>query len=66
MSSKKRRIARKIALIVRMDVQQASYGRDCAKRDRVIAATMALGRRLTAMGYKERGWAAIEAARAGR
>lgn len=66
MSSKNRRAARKITMLVRMDRQMRAYwmGMHMPKRERLIAAMKALGSRLANMGLKERAWAAVEAERA--
>ncbi len=65
MSSKKRRVKRKIAQLVRMDIQQVRfYVVDDIKRDRLIANMRALGGMLARTGYKSKAWAAVKAARA--
>jgi hypothetical protein len=69
MSAKKRRIQRKLALVVRMDEQIRGYIRQGWKQQRcrrLQAAQKALGKKITRMGYGERGKAAVAASREAR
>jgi hypothetical protein len=65
MSAKNRRIQRKIAMVSRMDAQQNGYWKPehMVIRNRVIANMIALGKKISRMGYADRGIAAVGAQR---